>query len=175
MGIEGAAAHKYFKAFGKLIKNEFRFEKRTKRPPTDPVNALLSLGYTMLFNELYTAVELLGFDPYLGFLHAIDYGRPSLAVDMVEEFRYLIDGLALMLINKGMLEIHDFVFEDDRGVYLKKKGREVFYRQYEKRINTQVTFKGMSITYRKVFAYQAEHLARIISGEEECYQGYDYR
>jgi len=119
MGIEGAAAREYFKAFGRLVKNEFRFEKRTKRPPTDPVNALLSFGYTMLFNELYTALEALGFDPYLGFLHAVDYSRPSLAVDMVEEFRYLIDGLALMLINKGMLETPDFVFRDDGGVYLR--------------------------------------------------------
>ncbi len=175
MGIEGSAARGYFSAFGKLVKDEFTFKKRTKRPPEDPVNAMLSLGYTLLFNEMHSAVESLGFDPYLGFLHSVEYGRASLAVDMVEEFRYLIDGLALTLVNKDMLNPDDFTERDDGGIYMKEKARETFYRQYEKRINTEVAYRDMTVKYRRVFLYQAEHLARVVIGEDKSYQGYEYR
>ena len=118
----------------------------------------------MVFNEMYSAVEAIGFDPYLGFMHEIDYGRPSLAVDMMEEFRYLIDGLALTLINKAMLDIEDFAERDDGGVYMKEKARETFYRQYEKRINSEITCRNMTVNHRRVFLYQAEHLARVVMG-----------
>src|SRR3989338_8187999 len=172
-GFEGAAARGYFSAFGRLIKKEFKFEKRTKRPPKDPVNALLSLGYTLLFNEILSAVEAIGFDHYLGFLHEIEYGRPSLAVDMMEEFRYLIDGHTLALINKEILKRENFIEQDNGGFYLNEKGREEFYRQYEKRITTEVQYQEMSLNYRRVFCYQAEKLARVVNGEEERYAGYE--
>ncbi len=175
MGIEGISARHYFSAFGRLVKNGFSFQQRTRRPPKDPVNAMLSLGYTLLFNEMYSAVEAIGFDPYLGFMHEVDYGRPSLALDMVEEFRYLIDGLTLTLINKDMLTSEDFTEKDDGGIYMKEKARETFYRQYEKRINTEVTYKDMTLKYRRVFLHQAEHLARVVMGEDSHYQGYEYR
>jgi CRISPR-associated protein Cas1 len=173
MGFEGSAANMYFNAFGKLIKKEFQFEKRTRRPPKDPVNALLSLGYTLLFNEIHSAVEAIGFDPYLGFLHEVEYGRPSLAVDMMEEFRFLIEGLALTLINKEILTREDFIEQDNGGFYLNEKGREEFYRQYEKRITTKVRYGEMNINYRRVFCYQAEKLSRVVKGEEEKYTAYE--
>lgn len=172
-GFEGAAAKGYFSAFGRLVKKEFKFEKRTKRPPKDPVNALLSLGYTLLFNEILSSVEAIGFDPYLGFLHEVEYGRPSLAVDMVEEFRYLIDGHTLTLINKEILKRENFIEQDNGGFYLNEKGREEFYRQYEKRITTEVQYQGMSLNYRRIFYYQAEKLARVVNGEEERYLAYE--
>lgn len=124
---------------------------------------------------MYSALESIGFDPYLGFMHEIEYGRASLAVDMIEEFRYIIDGLALTLINKDMLSVEDFMGRDDGGVYMKEKAREIFYRQYEKRISSTITYKNMTVKYRRVFLYQAEHLARVVKGDEDCYQGYEYR
>ncbi|MEK6590057.1 MAG: CRISPR-associated endonuclease Cas1 [Nitrospinota bacterium] len=187
-GLEGSAAKAYFKGFGMLVKKDFRFDKRTRRPPKDPVNALLSLGYTLLFNEMLSAVEAIGFDPYLGFLHGIEYGRPSLAVDMMEEFRYLIDGLALTLINKEILSRENFIEHDNGGFYMNEKGREEFYRQYEKRITTEVQYsissspvggegqgEGKIVNYRRIFCYQAEKLARVIKEEEEKYTGYETR
>jgi len=182
MGLEGAAAKAYFRGFGMLVKKEFTFKRRTRRPPKDPVNALLSLGYTLLFNEMLSAVESLGFDPYLGFLHEVEYGRPSLAVDMVEEFRFLIEGLTLTLINKEILSRDDFIEQDNGGFYLHEKGREEFYRQYEKKITTEVQYKiipsphggeGSNLNYRRIFHYQVESLARVIKGEEEKYIGYE--
>lgn len=94
---------------------------------------------------------------------------------MVEEFRYLIDGLAVTLINKDMLALDDFTERDDGGIYMKEKARETFYRQYEKRINAEVSYKDMTVKYRRVFLYQAEHLARVVMGEDIGYQCYEYR
>jgi len=173
-GYEGSAARSYFQAFGKLFKNDFTFEKRTKRPPKDPVNAILSLGYTLLFNELYTAIEAIGLDPYLGFLHQIEYGRASLAVDLAEEFRFLIDGLALTLINKEIIKKEDFLKGDEDSTYLCEKGRETFYKNYEKKINTELQYKNMTLTYRRIFFHHTEHLARVIMGEE-VYSGFETR
>lgn len=175
MGVEGTATREYFSGFGKLINDGFSFTGRNRRPPKDPVNALLSLGYTLLFKEAYWAVEAIGLDPYIGVLHETDYGRPSLAVDLVEEFRFLVDGVALTLINKGMLHPKDFTPAEDNGVYLNEKGRQTFYEQYEKRINSMVSYNEMTINYRRVFVYQAQHLARVILGEEPLYKGFAYK
>lgn len=175
MGLEGAGTKEYYNGYSRLIDSSFSFTGRNKRPPKDPVNALLSLGYTLLFKEAYWAVEAIGLDPYIGLLHAADYGRASLAIDLVEEFRFLVDGLALTLINKKMLHHEDFSPEEDNGIYLNRKGRHIFYEQYEKRIASEVTYNDMSVNYRRVFVYQAEHLARVIMGEEPIYKGFVYR
>jgi CRISPR-associated protein Cas1 len=170
MGVEGTAARHYFHALGKMVRREFAFEHRSKRPPGDPVNALLSLGYTLLFNEMVTAVEAIGLDPYLGFLHEVDYGRPSLALDLMEEFRYLIDALTLALINRGELVQDDFRQGDDGGWYLHDKGRKTFYHSYEHKVRTEITCNGQCKTYRRVFFDQAEALARVIRGDEREYR-----
>jgi CRISPR-associated protein Cas1 len=155
-----------------MVRREFTFDGRSRRPPRDPVNALLSLGYTLLFNEMVTAVEAVGLDPYLGFLHDVDYGRASLAVDMVEEFRYFIDALTLSMINRGELNIPDFHQGDDGGYYLVEKGRETFYKSYEKKVRTEVAYRGMTTSYRRIFFNQAEALARVIRDEETDYKPY---
>lgn len=115
-GIEGAAAGVYFRAFGHLIRNDrFSFGGRTRRPPLDPVNALLSFVYTMLTNEVLSAIKARGLDPYMGALHEIDYGRPSLACDLVEEYRaFLGDRLVLGLINRQAVAPEDFIYRDNR-------------------------------------------------------------
>jgi len=112
-GIEGAGARIYFSMFNRLIRNEaFEFNGRNRRPPKDPVNALLSFVYTLLTNEVLSAINICGMDPYMGSLHEISYGRPSLACDLVEEYRCdLGDRLVLSLINRKMVNPEDFVYK----------------------------------------------------------------
>lgn len=111
-GIEGHASRIYFHAFPDLLRNPaFSFPGRVKRPPTDPVNALLSFVYTVLTNEVLSAIQRVGLDPYLGSLHEVSYGRPSLACDLVEEWRvFLADRLVLGLLNRKALTPDDFVY-----------------------------------------------------------------
>jgi len=171
MGFEGVAARHYFSAFGKMVRKEFAFSGRSKRPPKDPVNALLSLGYTLLFHEMVTALEAIGLDPYLGFLHEVEYGRASLAVDLCEEFRYLIDSLVLAMINRGELNQYYFRKGEDGGYYLVENARKSFYAGYEHKIRTEISYiNGDSMSYRRIFFRQAEALARVIKGEESEYQ-----
>ncbi|MGD9732074.1 MAG: CRISPR-associated endonuclease Cas1 [Desulfamplus sp.] len=110
-GIEGAGTRIYFSVFDRLIKNpEFTFKNRSRRPPLDPVNALLSFVYTLLTNEVLSAIKICGLDPYRGSLHEISYGRPSLACDLVEEYRCdMGDRLVLNLLNKKMVKPDDFI------------------------------------------------------------------
>ena len=130
MGHEGVAAHWYFTAFGRMVRREFAFEKRSRRPPRDPGNAMLSLGYTLLYNECLTAVEAIGLDANIGFLHSLEYGRASLASDMVEEFRWLIDGMVLGIVNRGMVRLDDFTPQEDGGHRMGDPARKMFYGQY---------------------------------------------
>src|SRR5437764_14162067 len=110
MGGAGSAA--YFSCFGKLIANpgKWPFARRIKRPPTDPVNSLLSFGYSLLTNQVSSAVQLVGFDHFVGYLHSSFYGRPALALDIMEEFRpIIVDSVVLYLLNKHMLTPDDSV------------------------------------------------------------------
>jgi len=114
-GMEGAGTRLYFSVFDRLIKNpEFTFKNRSRRPPLDPVNALLSFVYTLLTNEVLSAIKICGLDPYRGSLHEISYGRPSLACDLVEEYRCDIgDRLVLNLINRNMVKPDDFIIRSN--------------------------------------------------------------
>ena len=135
-GLEGAGSAIYFSCFNQLIKNkQFTFEKRNRRPPTDPVNSLLSLGYALLRHDLQSAINIVGFDPYLGYLHVAHYGRPSLALDLMEEFRPLItDAIVLNAINNQKLTPDDFIIEPlSNAVSLTKEGLKVFLRLYEEK------------------------------------------
>jgi len=128
MGKEGAAFQAYFSAFGKIFKSTgkgFTFKKRTRRPPKDPLNAMLSFGYTLLLNDVLLILEQTGLDPYLGFLHAPEYGRPSLALDIMEEFRpVIVDSLVIRMVSKNIVKYEDFIgieSEGKKGVYLSKE------------------------------------------------------
>ena len=140
LGMEGAGSAAYFRCFGKLLVNQdqWPFEGRVKRPPTDPVNALLSFGYSLLTNKVASAVQLVGFDHFVGYLHSSFYGRPALALDLVEEFRpIIVDSLVLTLLNKRMLTRNDFVIE--LGAYrLKDERRKIFFTQFEERLNDEI-------------------------------------
>jgi CRISPR-associated protein Cas1 len=166
LGLEGEAAKTYFNAFGKMIIGEFNFTGRKKRPPTDPVNAILSLSYTMIFNEISSLLDGLGFDPYLGFFHSVDYGRASLAADLVEEFRAPIaDRLTLHLINNRMIREEDFYTNPKgAGVYLKREALKRYFTEYETMLNHKIIHPKTkeNTTFRKCFRLQAENLASTI-------------
>lgn len=131
-GLEGAAAAAYFSAYIALFPSSLRFVKRTRRPPEDPVNALLSLCYTLLHYEMVREIEMIGLDSVIGFYHQFEYGRESLACDLIEPYRPDVDRLVYELFRTRQFAARDFSEDDDRpGCYLKKGGRKRFYPVYE--------------------------------------------
>ncbi len=167
MGIEGIIAKVYFTAFGKMILKEFTFNGRKKHPSTDPVNALLSFGYTLVFNEIMSLLDGLGFDPYLGYFHSAEYGRASLASDLQEEFRAVIDRFTLYLINYGIFKKDDFyVNPKAEGMYLKRESMKRYFEEYERFFANEFKHPETSenTTFRKCFRIQAEKLANYIKG-----------
>ena len=173
-GVEGAGSKVYFGALRAALRGPWTFEKRARRPPPDPVNALLSLGYTLLGENIFSALEIVGLDPYAGFFHADAYGRPALALDLVEEFRGVIaDLVALMLVNKRVLDQKDFREEDAErgGVYLSERGLRKYLHYYTVRLQTEVLhpYYRQRWTYQKVFEVQARLLRKVIEGELAAY------
>jgi len=172
-GYEGTASAAYFGVFNHFLKVEgFSFSRRLRRPPPDPVNALLSLGYSLLARDIQTACNLVGFDPYLGFLHSERYGRPSLALDLMEEFRPLIvDAAVLRCINLKMLTPADFPEDLGGSVRLEDQALKTFLRVYEERKQTTLKHPvlGIKVTYQRCFELQARLLSRYLTGELEQY------
>ena len=174
LGIEGAAAETYFSRFDNLLKagsRGFSFENRNKRPPKDPVNAVLSYLYGILVKDLFVTLLAVGFDPYLGFYHRPRYGRPALALDMMEEFRPLIaDSVAITLFNNEELSKKDFI-KTGAGVSLTPEGKKVVVGGYERRMEMEITHPifGYKVIYRRVLEVQARLLARVVSGEIKEY------
>jgi CRISPR-associated protein Cas1 len=172
-GYEGAGTAAYFGVFGDLIKaDDFSFDGREKRPPTDPINALLSLGYVLLTNDIHTACNVVGFDPYIGFLHTDKYGKPSLPLDLVEEFRpVIVDSLVISLINKRVIQIDDFDVELGNVYKLKDGAFKKFLQHYEEKKRTEIKHPlfDYKATYMKSFELQTRLLGKFISGEIEEY------
>lgn len=137
IGFEGMASNAYFEVFPQLIlsqKESFPFNGRNRRPPKDAVNAMLSLAYTLIANDASAALETIGLDPYVGFLHTLRPGRTSLALDIMEEFRaYLGDRFVLTLINKRQITPKDFVYQGENGVILTDNGRKTFITAWQNR------------------------------------------
>jgi len=164
VGVEGRASAIYFECFGKMFRKELQFTTRTRQPPLDPVNSLLSLGYTLVTNEMFSMVSGLGFDPYIGYLHEINYGRPSLALDLIEEFRHsIIDRLTLEIINKEVLKIEDFE-EVEGGIYLKDEPRKKYFVHYESRMQKMFIEEksGEKVNFRKLFQLQAQKFSHTL-------------
>ena len=184
LGIEGTAARVYFENFPLLLKRPdeagnlaFDFNGRNRRPPRDPVNALLSFAYSMLTKDLTVVLQAVGFDPLLGFYHRPRYGRPALALDLMEELRPLVaDSVVLNAINTGVIQRGDF---SGRGgaVSLSESGRGRFMRVYERRMDELVTHPvfGYRVSYRRVLEIQARLLARFLGGEIPAYPGFQTR
>ncbi|WP_445637862.1 type I-D CRISPR-associated endonuclease Cas1d [Nostoc sp. DSM 114161] len=173
-GLEGAGSAAYFGCFDQLIRTtEFSFNKRVRRPPTDPVNSLLSFGYSLLRHDIQGAINIAGFDPYLGYLHCDRYGRPSLALDLMEEFRPLIvDAIVLSVLNRQLLTKADFITEPlSEAVSLTAEGRKIFLQQYAQKKQSQFKHPvfGRKCTYQEAFELQARLLAKYLMGETEKY------
>lgn len=170
-GVEGMAARSYFAGFAKMILGGFGFEGRVKHPATDPVNALLSLGYTLVFNEISSLLDGMGFDPYLGYYHKVEYGRASLASDLQEEFRApIVDRLTLRLINNRMLSEGDFYKNPKgEGMYLTRDAMKRYFAEYEDFLNNEFVHPDTKekTTFRKCFRIQIERLASCVKGERE--------
>jgi CRISPR-associated protein Cas1 len=174
LGIEGAAAKTYFAHFGTLLKPEMGFDhaSRNRRPPRDPVNALLSFLYAVLVKDLTVTALAIGYDPYLSFYHQPRHGRPALALDLMEEFRPLIcDSTVITLINRGEIKEDDFI-ERAGAVSLTPRGRTKVIAAYERRMDTLVTHPvlGYSVSYRRALYVQARLVAHHIMGELASYQ-----
>jgi CRISPR-associated protein Cas1 len=173
-GLEGAGSPAYFGCFNHLIKNsKFQFLSRNRRPPTDPINSLLSLGYSLLRHDLQSAINIVGFDPYLGYLHVERYGRPSLALDLMEEFRPLVvDAVVLNVINNQQLSPQDFTQEPiSQAVSLTKESLKIFLRTYEQKKQSQFKHPVLKrqCTYQEAFEIQTRLLAKYLIGETDKY------
>ncbi len=173
LGIEGAGSAAYFRSFGMLLtdQKQWPFAGRVKRPPTDPVNALLSFGYSILTSKVASAIQTVGFDHFVGYLHSSFYGRPSLALDLVEEFRpVIVDSVVINMLNNHMLSTSDFLVEV--GAYrLKPEKRKVFFTKFEERLDEEIQHPifGYKTSYRRCLELQTRLLAKALTGEIESY------
>ena len=188
LGVEGAGAAIYFRAFADLLappksKNAanasdgidaFQFDARNRRPPKDPVNAMLSLAYAMLTRHMTIALSSVGFDPYRGFFHAPRYGRPALALDIMEPFRPIIaDSTVLSVVNTGEVSADDFV-TGTTGTALTSAGRKKFVGAFERRLTQETTHPifGYRLSMRRLILVQARLLSRHLLGELPTYPHY---
>lgn len=156
-GYEGYISKLYFQAIAELINDDFKFKGRSRQPPKDAYNSLLSFGYTLLMYEIYTVVVNRGLHPYLGFLHKIKRGHPALASDLIEEWRsVLIDSLVFNLIQRKIIKIEDFETSDtDGGIYLKKDKAKLFIQKFEERICKESKYKDDdNMSFRQVIDKQ---------------------
>lgn len=180
LGEEGAGASRYFQHFGRMLRREdgpgmgFDFTTRNRRPPRDPINAMLSFAYAMLSREWAVTLAAVGLDPYRGFYHQPRFGRPALALDMMEPFRPLVaDSTVLTAVNNGEVQPDDFV-RAAGSCNLTDSGRKRFIAAFERRMQQEVThpiFK-YKVTYRQLFEVQARLLIRFLSGEIPMYPNF---
>lgn len=174
-GIEGDAANHYFGVFGHILRNgdpAMGFCGRSRRPPKDPVNAMLSFCYTLLAHEVQAALESVGLDPYVGFLHTDRPGRPSLALDIMEDLRaYIVDRFVVTLVNRGQIHLDDFVAQTDSSYVMTDDARKTLLTAWQKRKKDIIThpFLGEKIPLGLLPFAQAMLLARYIRGDLENY------
>lgn len=179
-GVEGHAAAVYFGVFGAMLRGDpgLTFEKRTRRPPRDPLNALLSFLYTLLTADCRAALEAVGLDSQVGFLHALRPGRPALALDLVEELRPLLaDRLALTLVNRRQLQFDDFEVRPGGAVTMADAARRTVLVAYQERKREEVLHPLLDrrVPWGLVAHVQARLLARAVRGDVAAYEPYRYR
>jgi CRISP-associated protein Cas1 len=163
LGVEGAASRDYMQGLRQLVDEEWGFTGRQRRPPPDPVNAMLSYGYTILCHEAIAALEAAGLDPMVGFLHQHRWGRPALALDLMEEFRPLtVDVAVWRCLRTKQVRPEQFTVEPDVGCRMGDDARHTFLAAYERRMLTLTTHResGRRVSYRVAISLQAKMLAR---------------
>ncbi|MEI7988520.1 MAG: CRISPR-associated endonuclease Cas1 [Chloroflexota bacterium] len=177
-GLEGSATAAYFGGYKRLFDPVWNFEKRNRRPPADPVNVLLSFGYTLLAELVSSAVQTVGLDPYVGFLHEYVYNRPGLALDLMEEFRPVVDGVVLYCCRGGILTPQDF--DDgpsDFPVILQDAGKKRFIQTYEKRMDQTYLhpLRGLKLPMRQCIIEQARQIADCVQSTQPVWRGMGFR
>ncbi len=178
-GLEGSGSAQYFSVFGNLLRGDpkLKFDTRTRRPPRDPVNALLSYGYTLLLHQCCAGLQTVGFDTYIGFLHSAQYSKPALGLDLMEEFRVpIVDSVVVSLINNRILSAKDF--EEELGSFrLKDSPRRTFLEKFEQRLQTEIIHPVFryKVTYRRCIELQARLLGKVLTGEISFYQPFTVR
>lgn len=176
-GLEGNAARIYFSLIRERFPEGFNFENRNKRPPRDEVNSLLSLAYTFLAKEAQNALRIAGLDPYIGYLHEAKYGKPALALDLMEEFRSIIaDSVVLTLLNRNMID-HEHFHQPEGFPSLTDDGFKQFLRGWEDRMGhkTKHPLLGQNLDYRQTLVAQARILGKHLMGELETYLPFTVR
>ncbi len=175
MGIEGAAAKAYFDVFNELIlrnRDNFYFSGRSRRPPLDPVNAMLSFAYTLAGSQIASALETVGLDPCIGFLHQIRPGRKSLALDLLEELRApLVDRFVISLINTGVVSKKDFSKKENGAIMMRDEGKRRFLDGWQKKKKEEIThpFIKEKIPWGLVPYVQATLFARYLRSDIDAY------
>ena len=174
MGHEGTAAKNYFAALSKIINPDFAFKGRNRMPPRDPFNSLISLGYTLLMYEIYGEIENKGLTPYCGFLHKDHERHPTLASDLMEEWRaVIVDSVVLSLIQGNEIEKECFVTDEETGgVFLTSTGMRIFLNKYENKLRTENRYiNNLSMSFRKCLWYQVNSLTKAIEeGNPDLYK-----
>lgn len=170
MGYEGAAAKIYFKVLGKLIDSQFEFKGRSRRPPLDPFNSMISLGYSIIMNELYGKIEGRGLNPYFGVMHKDHEKHPTLASDLMEEWRaVLIDSTTMSMLNGHELSQDDFYTEIDQpGIFLGKEAFKKYIQKLEVKFRTQnkyLSYVDYSVSFRKALDLQINQFVKAIETE----------
>jgi CRISPR-associated protein Cas1 len=177
LGVEGRGSAAYFGVFEALLRGSLPFPHRRRRPPTDPVNAMLGLGYTLLSQQVASAIQVVGLDPYAGFLHQSRHGRPALALDLMEEFRpIIVDSVVLNICNHRILSERDFQ-EELGAVYLKPEARKKFYFKFEERLQEEIRHPQFAYrtSYRRCIELQARLLGKCLTGEVGEYLPFNVR
>ncbi|MGP1441458.1 MAG: CRISPR-associated endonuclease Cas1 [Anaerovoracaceae bacterium] len=171
MGYEGNVARMYFKGLSKCINQDFAFKGRNRRPPRDPFNSMISLGYSILLNEIYSEIEQKGLNPYFGFLHRDAENHPTLASDLMEEWRaILVDATVMSLINGNEISLDEFEIDyENGGCYISKEGLNIFLRKFEKKLQTKIKYLkyvDYSVSFRQAIALQTSHLVKAVEAED---------
>lgn len=174
-GIEGSFANLYFKHFPRLLKNPMGFTGRKKHPPPDPVNILLSLGYTFLFNTLYGLVEAAGLDPYAGFFHQSRHGHPALVSDLLEPFRApIVDQMVIALINNGVITPDHFQQGKERWE-IHEAALKAFAQKYQQRLFVTLQVKNVNLTTFGLLQRTVWQFQKFLKGESDDFEPYLFR
>lgn len=175
MGLEGEGSRLYYEALSRIIPKELGFESRNRRPPRDPVNAALSYGYIMLNSVVALTIAKVGLEPFAGFLHVDRSGKPSLVLDLSEEFRQsIIDIMIVSMFSRGWLNQNDFDFTGS-SVLLNKEGKRKFFEHFRKRLKHKVRVNGVNTTLEGAILRQAREIVRFLLGRSNNYESFVFR
>lgn len=181
MGYEGQGAKAYFEGLSELIDSDFQFYGRSKHPPRDEFNSMISLGYSVLMNELYGRIEAKGLNPYFGFMHRDKEKHPTLASDMMEEWRaVIVDSTVMSMINGHEIHKEDFLTDlDEPGCFLTRKGIKTYLSKLEKKLQTEVRYLpyvDYAVSFRRGISLQLDLLVRAIeAGDASIYKPIEIR